>query len=102
MNQYSTSADLAIMIYHIHKWNLRWNSLVKRSIFIKELWCWNVKDTCLAAIDASLFFPIICFLAGTLMLYHDLMFNAHLSFPVLHSLAICYLEIDILIDLCVC
>lgn len=28
VNQFSTSSDLAIMIYHIHTWNLLWNSVV--------------------------------------------------------------------------
>lgn len=36
VNQFSTSPDLAIMIYHNHKRNLRWNSVVKSQYLLKD------------------------------------------------------------------
>lgn len=36
VNQFSTSLDLAIMIYHNHKRNLRWNSVVKSQYLLKD------------------------------------------------------------------
>lgn len=46
VNQYSTCADLPVRICHIHKRNLEWNSVVKKSAFIKSSRCWNVCGTC--------------------------------------------------------
>lgn len=56
---------------------------VKMSIIIMGLWRWKEKDTCSAAIDASLFFLFPPVNACTLMLSQDMML--HLSFLALNS-----------------
>ena len=97
-DQYLTSADLAIMIYHIHKRSLRWNWTLsmKKSIIIMGLWRWDVEDTQLSRIWCLTFwflFSSSCFLASCFTLIS--LFWRRLS------LDLCHLEIDILIDLCV-